>query len=366
MLTMHPSIMLGSYVLDEDRLPRDEFEIRLAPLYEMMKTEGYAATLVYGDAREHEALAYFTNFIPRMRWAMAMIPAQGEPRLLISISSRDMPAMKTMTGIADVKSGWEWKWFDEFIARFASPAKLATINFDMMTPLLFGQLAKSIAERFDLVDVDGIAAQARAIHRPREIAMTRIASGIVREMGAEIRAKWTDGADVETAALAGERLARARGAQDVRTLVSRDNGLTLEPYRAQFTGRPKTLLTYAAVKYMGYWAETFVSTGGAVSAANARLETMLAAVKPGAPVCALAQHADHPTLAGSGGHRIGLSPIEGAEFTQHEKSVIETNIVYALRAGCIVNGVGAIASAMVCLRGNGMLETLVRSEMSHN
>ena len=40
MITTHPSIMIGSYALDEDRLPRDEFDIRLAP------HAPWAATLV--------------------------------------------------------------------------------------------------------------------------------------------------------------------------------------------------------------------------------------------------------------------------------------------------------------------------------
>jgi hypothetical protein len=52
MLTMHPSIMLGSYLWDEDRLPRDEFDIRLAPLRDAMASNGWVAALVYGDARE--------------------------------------------------------------------------------------------------------------------------------------------------------------------------------------------------------------------------------------------------------------------------------------------------------------------------
>src|SRR6476661_7124118 len=102
MLTVHPSIMLGSYVWDEDRVPSDEFDIRMEPLRAAMQERGLSALLVYGDAREHQALAYFTNFIPRMRWAMALIPASGAPRLLASMSSRDIPAMRTMTWIPDV------------------------------------------------------------------------------------------------------------------------------------------------------------------------------------------------------------------------------------------------------------------------
>ena len=48
-----------------------------------------------------------------------------------------MRMMKTMTWIADVKSGWEWKWFEDHVAKLPAPGILATINLDMMTPLLF-------------------------------------------------------------------------------------------------------------------------------------------------------------------------------------------------------------------------------------
>lgn len=359
MLTMHPSIMLGSYVLDEDRLPRDEFDIRLAPLREKMARDGLAATLIYGDAREHEALAFFTNFISRMRWAMAIIPAQGEPRLLISMSSRDMPAMRTMTWIADVKSGWEWTWFDDYVARLPAPGKLATINFDQMTPLLFGQLSKSIAGKFDLVELDPLALAAREQHRPREIAMIRTAAKIAAKAGDEIAARWKAGDDIETAALAGERAARAQAAQDVRTLVSRDGGMTLQPYRASFADRPHSLLAYVAVKYMGYWGEAFVSDGPAHARAGAALDGLLKRFKAGASVATLGVDAVHPALAGSIGHRIGLSPVEGPALSAD--ATLAANVVYALRTGAIEGASGAIASAMAIARDDGSHEILSRS-----
>src|SRR5439155_18919125 len=90
MRTVQPSIMIGSYSWDQDRLPRDEFQLRMAELNRVMDAKGLKAVLVHGDAAEHSALAYFSNFIPRLRWGMALLPREGEPRLLISMSSRDV------------------------------------------------------------------------------------------------------------------------------------------------------------------------------------------------------------------------------------------------------------------------------------
>ena len=95
MRTVQPSIMIGSYSWDQDRLPRDEFQLRTAELHRVMDGKGFKAVFVYGDAAEHSALAYFTNFIPRLRWGMALLPRQSEPRLLISMSSRDVPLARS-------------------------------------------------------------------------------------------------------------------------------------------------------------------------------------------------------------------------------------------------------------------------------
>ena len=373
MHTTHPCIMLGSYVWDSDTLPDDEFDIRMMHLREAMARNGWAATLVYGDAREHQALAFLTNFIPRMRWAVAIIPAKGEPRLLISVTARDMPAMRTMTWVKDVYSGWEWKWFDGFFKKLPH-GTLATIGFDLITPLLYGQVEKSIAGKFTLVEADHVMAEARATQRPRETVMIRIAAASAQAARADFLRAWRDGKDIESAALAGERAARDLAAQDVRTLVSRDGGRTLEPYRARFHDKPASLLGYVGVKYQGYWAESFVSaapTKRAVAArSRAALDAVLAQFKPGvnadalwsAARLALGPLALHPVLSNSLGHRIGLSANEGCEIRPGGGEVV-SDVAYALRVGSYdANEGGAIASAIVRLHGDGRLEILIRSD----
>lgn len=373
MLTVHPSIILGSYVWDEERLPRDEFEIRMQAIHNAMASEGWAATLVYGDAREHAALAYFSNFIPRMRWAMALIPAKGNPRLLASMSSRDIPAMRTMTWMADVKSGWEWKWFDEWVASLEGQGKIGTIGLDNMTPLLFGSVTRSLGERFTLADADHVAAAARRQHRPREVAVIQEAAAIVGAASDALRTAWREGLDIERAALAAERVARGRAAHDIRTLVSRDGGCTFQPFQARFEDRPAQLMAYIAVKYLGYWADAFVVDGAPPalqSAAEAALAAAMAALEPGAPLDRVAHAAEaaldrvemHPALSGSFGNRIGLSVCEGDEVKLGASGVVAPETVYTLRSGAIGGGGGsAMASAMVQTRRNGAPDILLRS-----
>ena len=175
MRTVHPSTMIGAYGFEPDRIPRDEFQIRMSALNGIMDAKGCSAMLVYGDAREHSDLAYFTNFIPRHRWALALLPRRGDPRLLVSMSSRDMPAQRLMTWIPDVMSAWTWdSVFDPWLAGLGAdaPQNIGTVRFDLMRPPLMASLEKSLGNRFRLVAADAEVrrapdASARAVPDPR-------------------------------------------------------------------------------------------------------------------------------------------------------------------------------------------------------
>jgi Xaa-Pro aminopeptidase len=375
MRTVHPSIIIGSYTWDQDRLPRDEFQIRMAELYGVMDAKGLKAVFVHGDAAEHSALAYFTNFAPRLRWGMALLPREGEPRLLISMSSRDVPAMKLMTWIPDVLSGWTWESaFDPWLARLNAdhPIDIGTVGFDLMRPTLFRSLEKSLGNRFRLRVADSDVAAVRSM-RPRERTELREASAVVRAAADAFVQAWRGGMGVEAAALEGERTARLMAAQDVRTLVSFDGGRTLAPFRGSFEARAASLLGYIAVKHRGYWADMFVTVAagdsGVQQRARASLDAALRSARPG--VTAAALHAIaveqlgalplHPVLSGSIGHRIGLSLNEGGELTHDSRHPLKAGEVYTVQVGAYdPAGGGALASAMIVITATGV-DTLHRS-----
>jgi Xaa-Pro aminopeptidase len=379
MRTMHPSIMIGSYGWEQDRVPRDEFQIRMAGLHRVMDVNGLKAMLICGDAREHSMLAFFSNFAPRLRWGMALLPRQGDPRLLVSMSSRDMPAMRLMTWIPDVLSGWTWDTaFDPWLAGLDkgasadAPVDIGTVRLDLMRPPLMASLEKSLGNRFRLRHVDGDVAALRAT-RPRELSLMREACAVARA-GAEAFAHAArDGKGAEAAALEGERTARLKAAQDVRTLVSHDGGRTLQPFRGTFEAKASPLVGYIAVKHMGYWAEMFVSagdqTGDAPQRARAGLDAALQDMRPGAAaadihaqaMAPLGGQALHPVLGGSVGRRIGLSANEGGELRSDSSHMLQAGEVYALHVGThdAASG-GAFASAMAVVTDKGA-EVLTRS-----
>jgi Xaa-Pro aminopeptidase len=365
--------MIGAYGFEQDRVPRDEFQIRLRALHGVMDAKSCSAMLIYGDAREHSQLAYFTNFIPRHRWALALLPRQGEPRLLVSMSSRDMPAQRLMTWIPDVMSAWTWESvFDPWLAGLGTDAgDIGTLRFDLMRPALMGSLEKSLGNRFRMVAADD---EVQRSTRPRELSLIRDACTVVRAGAGAFMQAWRDGMGVETAALAGERTARALAAQDVRTLVSFDGGRTLAPFRGAFEPQSTStpLLGYIAVKHRGYWAESFVSAGDPPSDLQHRAQAGLAAAlgSAGAGISAAELHAKateplgahplHPALSGSIGRRIGFSTNEGSELRHDARHVLAAGDVYALHVGASNQQAGTVASAMVAITSKGC-DVLVRS-----
>jgi Xaa-Pro aminopeptidase len=379
MQTVQPCVTIGSYIWAQDRLPYDEFTLRLDALRAAMDRNGWPAVLVYGDVREHAALAFLSSFIPRVRWGMALLPRTGDARLLCAMSTRDLPAMRTLTWIADVRSGMgpEWEkafdpWFERFIGDQAQ--KLGTIGFDIMARVLHATVRRSLGERFALQRADDIVAIPSCRKRPRELTMIRASCKLLKTAAKTFAESWRRNHEPETAALDAERVARSLAAQDVRTLVSLDCGRTLVPFQGGFEKCSGPLVGYIAVKAAGYWADMFVTVDdGTITAAaqhtEAALDAIIANMRPGAridtlhskAVGALAPYKLHPALGGSIGHGIGLSLHEGPEFQLSANATLVGDGVYALQIGAADAKAGnVLLSAIVRVAAKGA-EVLVRS-----
>jgi Xaa-Pro aminopeptidase len=379
MRTTQPSVTIGSYTWAQDRLPYDEFTLRLDEVRAAMDRHGWAAVLAYGDVREHAALAYLSNFIPRVRWGMALLPRSGEPRLIGAMSTRDLPAMRTLTWIADVQSGMGPEWarqFDPWFGQFKGEpvVALGTVGFDIMAPVLRAAVQRSLGERFALQRADDILAIPSPRKRPRELTMMRAAAKAVEAAAKIFVDSWRGNRAPETAALDAERFARSHAAQDVRTLVSLDGGRTLVPFQGRFETCAGPLVGYLAVKVLGYWADMFVtvadgSIGAAARHAAAALDVIIADMRPGArtdalqakAVGALAPYKLHSVLGGSVGHGIGLSLHEGPELRALADATLVEDGVYALQVGVAdAKGGNILLSAIVRVAAQEA-EVLLRS-----
>jgi Xaa-Pro aminopeptidase len=380
MRTVQPCVTIGSYVWAQDRLPYDEFTLRLDALRAAMDRNGWLAVLVYGDVREHAALAFLSSFIPRVRWGMALLPRTGDARLLCAMSTRDLPAMRTLTWIADVRSGTGLEWekaFDPWLERIKGDQaqKLGTLGFDIMAPVLHAAVRRSLGDRFALQRADDVVAIPARRKRPRELTMMRASCKLLEVAAKTFVESWRANHEPETAALDAERAARSLAAQDVRTLVSLDGGGTLVPFHGRFEQCAGPLVGYLAVKVLGYWADLFVTVDdGSITAAarhaEAALDAIIADMRPGArtdalhakAVGALTPYKLHPVLGGSIGHGIGLSLHEGSEFLASESATLMEDGVYALQVGTADAKAGnVLISAIVRVAAKGA-EVLVRSK----
>jgi Xaa-Pro aminopeptidase len=386
MRTMQPCVTIGSYTWAQDRLPSDEFSVRLDELRSAMARHGFLAVLAYGDVREHAALAYLSNFIPRVRWGMALLPQSGDARLLCAMSTRDLPAMRGLTWIADVRSGMgpEWdKAFDPWFERFGgdpalAPApqpQLGTLGFDLMAPVLHDAVRRSLGDRFVLQRADDVFAVPPQRKRPRELTLLRASCALLQDAARVFVDNWRASNEPETAALAAECAARSRAAQDVRTLISLDGGRTLSPYRGRFEKAAGSLVGYLAVKVMGYWADLFVTLedgprkGAARRRVEAALDALIAAMRPGAragdlhakAAAALAPLPLHPALSGSVGHGIGLSLHEAPELCAGADATLVEDGVYSLQVGVADAAAGNVLLSAIVRNAKNGAEVLLRS-----
>ena len=85
---MHPTLLVGPYDWQPERLPQSEFLDRILVLCNKISDPACSAVIVYGDSRDHAELTYLSNFVPKLGPTVLFIPREGEPKLLVSASSR--------------------------------------------------------------------------------------------------------------------------------------------------------------------------------------------------------------------------------------------------------------------------------------
>ena len=66
MLTMHPTLLIGPYDWDSQRLPESEFRERIEAFWEKIPDSTISRAIVYGDSRNHAELMYWSNFLPKL------------------------------------------------------------------------------------------------------------------------------------------------------------------------------------------------------------------------------------------------------------------------------------------------------------
>lgn len=369
MLTMHPSLLIGDYDWDPERLPVSEFTQRLAAVDDDMSARGLAGLVVYGDAVDHAALAYLTGFTPKLGAAIAFVAPGGAVRIQARGGAAMLEAAKRLTWVDDVVSGPNaGKAVEEWLDGLGGGAQRRVgLVTGRRAPASGLRLVAAASEgRAALEDASDMLSTLMARKRPLERRLIAATAETLSAAVGAVDAARADGASVVAAIQAGEAEARRRRVADVRTLFSLDGGRVLQPFEGLDETRADPLVAYVAVREAGYWAGGFVTLGerpnAAREAAAAALAALVGAARPGAGWRDLAAAVDavsggltaHAVTEASLGNGIGLNLEEPPLLRSDSDGVLEQDGVYALQAGFADETAGhAILSAIVAVGRDG-------------
>ena len=250
MLTMQPVVLRGRTGL---ALPEEEFAGRVAAVQAALAQRDLGALVAYGDARSYAPLAWLTGLVPMLKWAVAVLPREGEAELFLAMAGpRDLPAMRR---IAVAGSAAAIAALPAALARFD---RVAVAGLDAMR----AGTETAVRRAVDVVeDAERLLADLMASPSARERELLAATATLAHDAATEALRAYAAGAGVTDALLAGDLSARIAGAHDVRLLWSPDAGRTLRPPGGRVDARPEPLALYLAVECGGYWGEAVRSSG---------------------------------------------------------------------------------------------------------
>src|SRR5918996_4505928 len=100
----HSVLKRGCSTWDKQAMPEAEFQSRLDAVRSEMMQQDLAALVIYGDNYSFADLCYLTNYFPKVRGGIAVVPRSGLVSLLLNIGSRDVPFAKSLTWVEDVRA----------------------------------------------------------------------------------------------------------------------------------------------------------------------------------------------------------------------------------------------------------------------
>jgi Xaa-Pro aminopeptidase len=359
MLTPHPTLLIGPSDWDAERMPRAEFERRIDALWAHAPLAERA--VIYGNSRHHAELAYFTNLIPKLGPAVALLSRTGPQRMFVGDAINMLGAARPLTWIEDVAS---MKDATAAITAGGTQRSLV-VGTDYMPMALRRVITEALGDASDATAQVWSHMRHKSHYELDAIDAAVKATGAARKA---MREALMSGGDMTDVILAGEHAANAGGAQDVRTLFSLDGGRTLRPFDLPTEQQADPLLAYLAIRRFNYWAECFpLFTTRSESTrlhekAWAAMGSVLSAIKAGVATheigqllaAAIVPYQAHPVIGHAFAQRMGLALDEpscadiGASFEEGE--------VYSLRVGAVdEKRASLICSRMFLVEADGLV-----------
>lgn len=372
MRTMHPVLKRGGLYWDRELLPPGAYEERFSRIQGAIAASGDDAWLLFGDVERYGALAWFSNFLPRTRSALALAPRAGAPTLLVSVGLRDVPAAKTLTWIDDVRP---FSRLPRALTALMEERGLAGARIGLagIEELLSIKDWGEIEAGLPVAQFASRAAQVAALRASKddcEFAALRLAAKVVSGGLDRFAEALKTGANMREVFARAERFMRANAAEDVRVMCAggAQCGVALRPLEDRVVRDGDVVMIYVAAEVQRYWAEearTFVvgvaspAMRNLAARARAAHDAMAAAARPGVACARVAEAAERALEAahlvdsarGYGfGCGIGFDAEETPAIARGSHDVVSPRSALALRVIVHEDGIGVALAGTLHLR----------------
>jgi Xaa-Pro aminopeptidase len=291
----HSVLKRGCSTWDPTQVPAQLFQSRLKAVREQMARQNLEALVIYGDNYSFADLCYLTNYFPKVRGGIAIVPRDGAISMLLNIGSRDVPFAKTLTWVEDVRASnqvgadgaklLKEKGFEK--------AKVGLVDSGQGFPLPQLEEMKAALPSVNWQGCDSMLQPLRLVKTAQELAAMREAGRLLQEICAGAGSFIKPGRKEYEIVADIDRLARDKGAEDIRILAGEKRLNPPSFKQAAILGGHWAI--YLAVQHERYWAEagrTFILSGDAkLTDAYQKAQEIVAAMaeqlKPNGTVAAI-------------------------------------------------------------------------------
>lgn len=257
--TLHTVLNRGCSIWDQTRMPEEELRRRLKQVHAGMKERDCDLLLVYGDSWKFGHLAFVSHFIPKNRGAMAVIPLEGEPALVIQEPSRNNPFSRTLTWIQETRSVGKFVQGvgDAIKARGLKPKKVGLVAVEEQLNIREWQDLDKLFEGVQRINFNEHLSSLRLVKSSVELSILKEAVRILEEALSEFEKAATPGRKEYQVMAELERVARRQGVEDFRLLLARSGAPTvgLRPAAGATLEKGEAILILVAASFQRYWAE---------------------------------------------------------------------------------------------------------------
>jgi Xaa-Pro aminopeptidase len=251
----HSVLKRGCSTWDRQQMPQEEYQGRLEKLRQQMAQQGLDALVIYGDNYAYADLCYLTNYFPKVRGGIGIIPRSGPISLLLNIGSRDVPFAKSLTWVDDVRaSGQLGRDGAEVLKeKGLAQGKVGLVDSGKGFPLPQLEELKESVPQAQWRASHSIVQRMRLTKSGKELAALRIAGGVLNEISDVARGFIKPGRKEYEIVADIDRLARDRGVEDVRILAGEKR---LQPPSFKMTANVDNhWALYLAIQHERYWVE---------------------------------------------------------------------------------------------------------------